>query len=293
MERWLITGASGQLGAWLINRLSQDIAPKRILGLVRREVGETFGHATRIAELTDFDSLRAITADFKPTHVIHTAAMTSAADCYRNPDLATRINTDATAALAESAAALNARFIFISTDMVFAGDRAPYHESDQTNPLSHYGRTKAAAEQRLANLRHTAIVRLPLMYGFPAIPRTTTFQNQIEALKQRKPLRLFADEFRTPIWLRDTAAGVIAVARDTFTGTIHLAGPERLSRFEMVERFAAHLHIDNPQLESVSRTTATDPEPRPADLSLDYKFFIQRFPHLQPNAISAAAFAQR
>ena len=104
MERWLITGASGQLGAWLINRLSQDIAPKRILGLVRREVGETFGHATRIAELTDFDSLRAITADFKPTHVIHTAAIVYTAE--DQPELSGEIETYPLSRIDELAAML-------------------------------------------------------------------------------------------------------------------------------------------------------------------------------------------
>lgn len=290
MERWLITGATGQLGGWLLRLLGDDPAPKLVLGLTHRAAGEIFGVPTRAGELDEFDRLRAIVTDFKSTHIIHTAAMTSAADCFRDPDSANRTNTESTACLAEAAAATNARFVFISTDMVFAGDRAPYRESDPPAPLSHYGRTKVAAEQRIAGIPNTTIIRLPLMYGFPAVPRTTTFQNQIAALKSSKPLRLFHDEYRTPIWLRDTAAAVMAVARSEFSGTIHIAGPERLSRLEMVQRFAACLGIENPKLESVSRLTAADPEPRPADLSLNCDLFLKNFPTLAPRPIRPDVF---
>lgn len=291
MEHCLITGATGQLGAWLLKRLAADTKTPTALGLTRRPDRELFGFSLATVDLADPAALRATCAEFRPTHVIHSGAMTSTADCYCDPPLAGRINTDATAALADAATECGARFVFISTDMVFGGDQAPYSESDPTAPLSVYGRTKVAAELALAKRPRCAVVRLPLMVGFPATPRTTTFANQVHALREGKPLRLFADEFRTPIALQDAAAAVIAVARSDFAGTLHVAGPERLSRLEMGQRFAAALGIKTANIEPVSRRSINDPEPRPEDLSLNCKEFLAYFPKLAARPIGREALS--
>src|SRR5262249_22294263 len=158
-----------------------------------------------------------------------------------NPDVAKRVNTHATTALGRTGAQVGARLVFSSTDMVFAGDDAPYREADEPRPRSHYGRTKLAAEQALRGLPGCLVVRIPLMFGLPCTSRKTTFADQLAALREGRPLRLFTDEFRTPIHVEDAARALLALARSALTGVIHVAGPERLSRFELVARSAAGL----------------------------------------------------
>ena len=176
--------------------------------------------------------------------------------------------------------------------MVFAGDNAPYRESDPPSPRNRYGWTKVAAERELARLEDTLTVRVPLMYGFACTHRETTFAKQIAALRGGQPLRLFTDEYRTPLWLHDAARALIALARSDLTGVIHVAGPERLSRFEMVARFARLLNIPDPNLEPVSRLSIDTPEPRPEDLSLDGSRFVGLFPDLSPRPIHAGALVR-
>jgi dTDP-4-dehydrorhamnose reductase len=238
-------------------------------------------------ELAALDAVCACFAEFSPTHLLHLGAVTAVGDALRDPATATRVNTNATARLAELCADTGARMVFASTDMVFDGDQAPYAPDAPTAPLSQYGRTKAAAERAVCAMPHVVIARLPLMYGFPATPRPTTFVKQAAALRSGEPLRLFVDEYRTPIGLRDAARALVALATGELTGIVHVAGPERLSRYEMGERFAAALGVQKPNLVGISRTELATTEPRPQDLSLDGSRFAKDFPSVAPGAISA------
>ncbi|MFQ5805488.1 MAG: SDR family oxidoreductase [Phycisphaerae bacterium] len=290
-QRWLVTGASGQLGGHVVRQLARETAGADILALaLRSEVG-TAGVRVARTDFADLDGLGKCVAEFRPTHIVHTGAVTAVGDCCARPEAATRVNTDATCVLAETAAGCQARLVFISTDMVFAGDEAPYRETDRPRPLSHYGRTKAAAERLLVGFERTLVVRLPLLYGFACTRRETTFAKQIAALRSGEPLRLFTDEYRTPVWLPDAAAALIGLARSELTGVIHVAGPKRLSRFEMVGRFARLLNVPDPKLEPASRHSIDASEPRPEDLSLDGARFAKLFPRLAPGPIRAEVFA--
>lgn len=300
-ESWLITGASGQLGGHLLRRLAAEDPQPRILALAGQ--GSVLpGVAAARIDLRNRDELKRTALEFRPTHILHVGALTSVTDAYQRPYDARRINTEATGVLVCAAAECAARLVFVSTDMVFDGRQAPYSEIAPTDPPSEYGRSKAAAERLLARCERALVVRVPLMYGFPCTPRPSTFVQQITALRERQPLRLFTDEYRSPVWVADAARALIALARSGLCdgprrpraghdGIIHVAGPERLSRYEMGVRFARLLGIPDPVLEPVSRLSFDAAEPRPADLSLSAERFARLFPELTPGPIRAAVFA--
>lgn len=284
---WLVTGATGQLGGHLVARLAASGA-SRVGGLARSWAGATLPCEPLSVDLADGTALRTAIDRIRPTHVIHAGAMTAVADCFRDPAGAARVNVEATRVIASAAAALGARLVYVSTDMVFDGLGAPYDESATPRPLSRYGRSKLEGER--AALEHGAalVVRVPLLFGLPRTPRPTTFAAQLEALRHGAPLRLFTDEFRTPLWVADAAAALAALATTGECGVIHVAGPERLSRFDLIAGAARLLGIERPNIEPVSRLSIAGDEPRPADLSLDGRRFAAAFPALSPQRLSAA-----
>jgi dTDP-4-dehydrorhamnose reductase len=286
-ERWLITGAGGQLGGHVVRLLAAERGTDGLCAFVGQHATGTPGVAERHVELADLDALRDATRATRPTHVIHLAAMSAVGACFQDPQAAERINVEATRVLAEAAG--GARLAFASTDMAFDGTQPPYREDDPPTPLSVYGQTKVAAERVLASVENTLSVRLPLMYGLPVSDSATTFARQLAALRAGEPLRLFTDEFRSAAWLADAARALIGLARSDATGLIHVAGPERLSRYDLVARCAALLKIDRPNLVATSRLDIDADEPRPADLSLDGSAFNERFPDLAPGPLRAAA----
>jgi dTDP-4-dehydrorhamnose reductase len=289
MESWLVTGATGQLAGHLLSALANDPAPKRVVAHSRAAGAHVQPSSeTSAVDLLSSTALIDCVQRFHVTHILHTAAMTAVADCHADPAAARRANTDSARSIAHAAQICGARVVFTSTDMVFAGDAAPYREADPPAPLSEYGRTKAAAERELSKFPNTLTVRIPLLFGAPCNARRTTFVAQLDALRNRQPLKLFTDEHRTPLWLPDAAAALLALARSELTSVIHVAGPQRLSRLEMIEQVAAALHIERPNIFPISRLSIESPEPRPADLSLDAAAFRARFPHLAPHTLKQA-----
>ena len=270
-ERWLVTGATGQLGGHALFEL-RGMTDAPVLAMSRRaipdNVRESLNVDAAVIDLADISSLTATIRAFRPTNVLHFGAMTAVSEAYAKPELANAVNVEASIAIAKIAEELESRMVFASTDMVFDGESAPYAEDAATKPLSNYGRSKAKAEESLVEFDHVAVARFPLMFGLPMIERASTCANQIQALRNSTPLNLFTDEYRTPLWLRDAATVSIALSRTSESGIFHFPGPARLSRLEIVEQFAEALGITTGQLNPISRLDIDSPEPRAKDLSL-------------------------
>lgn len=249
-----VTGAGGLIGSHL--DAAQKLASAwDVIGLTRADL-----------DLTDADAVTRRFHAESPGLVIHCAANSSSVECEKAPSLARIQNVEVTARLAELCA--NVQFLFLSTDLVFDGRKGNYTELDSVSPLGVYAETKVAAEQiTLANPRHT-VVRTSLNGGVS--PKgTRSFDEQARnAWQAGQTLRLFTDEFRSPIDASVTAHAIWELARANATGLFHIAGAERLSRFELGQLLAARSPELNPRIESASLKEYRG-APRPPDCSLN------------------------
>jgi dTDP-4-dehydrorhamnose reductase len=198
--------------------------------------------------------------------IIHCAAVSRNPAAQANPDLARRTNVDATAHLAGLAADIP--FVFFSSDLVFDGRTGNYDESATPNPPSVYAQTKVAAEKFvLANPRHT-VLRAALNAGV-SLTGNRAFNEEMRLAWQRgETLRLFTDEFRCPMPAVVTARVVWELANQNQTGLFHVAGSERLSRYEIGKLLAARWPQLNPRIETALAKDYPNP-PRPRDASLN------------------------
>jgi dTDP-4-dehydrorhamnose reductase len=206
--------------------------------------------------------------------------MSGVGDCFRDPSQARRANTTATRLLAELAERHPARFVYISTDLVFNGHKQWYRETDCPEPLSVYGQTKAEAERAVLHHRLHLVLRLSLLFGPSLNGRPSFFQQQINAIRDGLACQLFEDEWRAPLSLPVAAQGILMAAASEVGGILHLAGPQRLSRLEMGQRLARVLG-KSPQLcKPTRREDITAAEPRPRDTSLNCELWERTFPDL-------------
>ncbi len=275
--RLLITGATGQLGAYLL-REAGDQPGLTAWGGPRG--GDCRGVACRAVDLTDADAVRAAFREARPDVILHAAAWARVADCHRNPEAARRVNVGGTATLAELAGQASARLLLLSTDLVFDGTKAPYREDDPPGPVSVYGRTKLDAEAALQHLPRCVVARVSLLYGPSLTGRASFFDEQLRALRAGRPATLFADEWRTPLDLATAAHALVELARSDVQGIVHIGGPERLSRLEMGQRLARCLGVTCSGIVAVRRDEVPASEPRPRDVSLDSSRWRGLFPHL-------------
>ena len=201
-----------------------------------------------------------------PQLIIHCAALSRSPACQENPSLARKVNVEATTRLVELA--VDIPFIFFSSDLVFDGLQGNYDESARPNPLSFYAETKIAAEQVvLANPMHT-VVRISLNGGASPTGDRGFNEQMRRGWQAGKTLKLFVDEFRCPMPAIVTARAIWELVAQNKPGLYHLAGSQRLSRWQMGQLIAARWPQLNPRLEAASRKDYAGP-PRPPDTSLN------------------------
>ena len=284
--RILVTGASGNLGSYILREL-QNIGLD-VVAWSGTRTGKFFDTQLTPVDLADRDAVVVAFRESQPAVVLHAGALSTVAACYADPKLAETINVEATKLLTELATDANARLIYVSTDLVFDGEQGWYREKDDPAPTSIYGKTKFRAERAVARHPNHVIARISLLFGPTLIAKPSFFEKQMNALRDRVKLNLFNDEWRTPLSFLTVARGLVQVARSGFGGLLHMGGPERMNRWEAGQRLAQALGLDDKSLVPTQRSNAPSTEPRPRDVSLDSSLWRQHFPDSDWPAFEAA-----
>lgn len=205
----LLTGPDGQVG-W---ELQHTLAP----------LGPVIAAGRDLLDLASPDSIRAAIRDIGPGLIVNAAAYTAVDRAEEEQTLAMAVNGEAPGILAEEAKRAGAALIHYSTDYVFDGAASrPYRETDPTNPVSAYGRSKLAGEQAIAAVGGAhLILRAAWVYS----RRGNNFLLAMRRLAgEREELRVVNDQTGSPTW-----AGAIAGATADIVAQSGLAdGPGAL-----------------------------------------------------------------
>jgi dTDP-4-dehydrorhamnose reductase len=250
-----ITGANGLIGNYLVQTAPRFAPRWRVRGLARNDF-----------DLLDFKTVEREFKKDQPRIIIHCAAISVVAEAQKNPALAKKINVEATKFLAELATEIP--FVFFSTDLIFDGRQGNYSENDLPNPLHLYGETKIAAEEIvLRNPKHL-IVRTSINGGISRAGNRG-FNEQLKlSLQNSSGMKLFTDEFRSPIFAGETARAVWELVEKNCAGIFHVAGAEKLSRFQIGELLLKRWPEIKTKIEVGSAKDFPGP-PRALDTSLD------------------------
>jgi dTDP-4-dehydrorhamnose reductase len=183
--RILITGECGQVGEALIRTL----AP----------YGEIVAPTLAAFDLTDTEAIRRLMREVRPRWVVNAAAHTAVDKAESEPELAFAINATAPRILAEEAKDIGAVVVHYSTDYIFDGSKpTPYVESDPSNPLNVYGRSKLAGEMALsASGAAYFTFRTSWVYGATG---NNFVRSMLRLAREREHLRIVADQHGGPTW---------------------------------------------------------------------------------------------
>jgi dTDP-4-dehydrorhamnose reductase len=219
-ERLLITGASGLVGSRFVELKSPDfeILPVDI---------NTF-------DITDKASVEKYILDNKPTAIIHFAGYTDVegAEKERGQESgpAWEVNVLGTRNVSEAANKNGVYMVHISTDFVFKGseeDKGPYSE-DKALPTSNegigwYGWTKKLAEDEVRKVHpKAAIARISYPFRAKFDSKKDFARNIIFLFEQGTLYPLFSDQFITPAFIDDVAAGLNILVTKKLPGVFHL-----------------------------------------------------------------------
>lgn len=224
-------------------------------------------------DLTDRESMRKAIKDFGPDLVYLPAAVTTPSFCQADPKLARAVNTAPAAFLADLSMELGFRLVFISSDLVFDGAKGDYREPDQVNPLSVYGRTKVEAEsavlERVGQGADCLVVRTSLILGSDRFGLTGNLAWMKGLIDKGERIPLFVDEFRNPSAASDLARALKALAEKGSPGLFHLAGPEKMSRYQLGEIVCRVMGWPESRLRPTRLAELDLDPPRPPDVSLN------------------------
>jgi len=191
----LLIGSNGQVGTELKNTLLSNSNNYQVIAYARPEI-----------DLNQPDNLRQIIRETNPEIIINAAAYTAVDKAESEPEIAHTVNAIAPQIIAEESQKLGSFLIHLSTDYVFNGNHNyPYQETDITNPLSVYGKTKLAGEIAIQKTcpNHHIIIRTAWVYGTYG---KSNFVKTMLRLGQEKPeIRVVTDQIGSPTWSQDIA----------------------------------------------------------------------------------------
>lgn len=209
--------------------------------------------------------------EVRPSAAIILFGITGIDDCARDPAGTREVNVDGVIRAIEDLRAAGVVPVFASSDAVFSGARAFWRETDEVSPILTYGKQKLAVERYLLGLPPPwLVVRLPKLIASGGHPRCMV-TGWVHALGRPGRILCATDQYFTPLAADAAAAAIAALIAAGALGLYHVAGPERLSRIELLERvmevYRSHASV-SAEIVRCSLPNLPFLEPRPLDTSM-------------------------
>jgi dTDP-4-dehydrorhamnose reductase len=254
--RWLVTGAAGQVGTEVVERLRRERPDDPLVAADRRAL-----------DITDAGSVARAVEQARPDVVVNCAAYTDVDGAETDEATATAVNGAGPGHLAAACARSSARLIHLSTDYVFDGTAtSPIPETADVAPASAYGRSKAAGERAvLAAHGPSYVVRTAWVYGrtggnfVKTMARLATDRDRVDVV---------ADQHGSPTWSADLAGALVALGgADPHTcppGIWHFTNAGATTWYDFARAVFAGLGHDPDRVRPTTTANFPRPAPRPA-----------------------------
>lgn len=264
--RWLITGASGQLG--------REIAPL----VDGRALDRAALDITDAAAVTD--ALEGVDV------VVNCAAWTAVDDAEAHEDEALLVNGIAPGLLADACARRGTRLVQVSTDYVFDGHgSAPYDEAAVVSPVTAYGRTKAAGERSVLAYERGVVARTAWLYSAFGSNFVTTM---LRMERDREDIAVVDDQVGQPTWAADAARQIVllvdAIDRGWADGGVwHVTNSGQASWWEFARAIFSGVGADPGRVTPCDSAQFPRPARRPAYSVLGHRrWYAARLPVPRP-----------
>ncbi len=264
----LITGGTGLLGKGM-----EETAPAgwNILSLHQRAYVVEDTRAEHL--ILDIREKKAVDRLFEKRTfdcVVHAAGIASVDYVERHYAESLESNIVGTLNVSSACRRAGVPMIYVSTNAVFDGRRAPYGETDPVGPVNKYGRLKVECERLVAEtLERFTIVRPILMYGWNhMVTRPNTATWIYDKLIRGERIKLVTDVRENPLYNLQCGRALWSAVRKEPGGVIHLAGKTAVNRHQFALTLAKVFGLDASLIEPVTGAAFPDIAPRPPDTTL-------------------------
>jgi dTDP-4-dehydrorhamnose reductase len=267
MTRAVVTGASGLLGGAVVRELMRHA--DAVEGWSHAVEAAPDGVRFRTLDLRDASAAERVLRAARPDLVVHCAALTDVDRCESDREAAAALNAAVPGRLAATAYALGSRFVHVSTDAVYDGERAGLHDETETpRPVNAYARTKLDGERAVMAAHRAALVVRTTMHGWSAQGRVSFSEAIVRALLRGEPMSLFSDVRFSPLVVTDLAAVIRRLAEQGAAGVVNVGAADAVSKEEFGRLVAREFGLADDPIVSVRVADRGLRAPRPRNCAL-------------------------
>ena len=277
--RILVTGKNGQLGK-SINKIVNTGNGKN-----NYQQDNEFIFVGR--EELDLSSENSISHYFDSNDgfdiIINCAAYTAVDKAEEEIELANQINHLAVKQLASIANKQQVRLIHISTDYVFDGESdKPYIETDETNPINVYGKTKLAGEKALQKIMPTSAIIIRSSWVYSEYGNNFV-KTMLRLGKERDELNVVSDQIGSPTYATDLAGAILEIIKNKefegigqATQIHHYSNEGKVSWYEFTKEIFKIAKIDC-KVNPITTEQYPTPAKRPRNSLMSKERLVNKF----------------
>jgi dTDP-4-dehydrorhamnose reductase len=259
----LVTGGTGLLG----KGLEETMPPGwRIVSLHQRDYKvENSKSRHLILDIRDKRAVDRLFARSAFDAVVHAAGIASVDYVEKHYAESLESNIVGTLNVTSACRRAGTHLIYVSTNAVFDGKKAPYREDDPVHPINKYGDLKVQCERIVREtLSHWTIARPILMYGWNHVvtrPNPATWIH--EKLMRGETVSMVDDVWENPLYNISCGRALWAMIHKRPEGVFHLAGRDSVNRWQFAKEVARAFGLDASLIKRVSSKAFPEIAPRP------------------------------
>jgi len=266
-DKIVITGATGLLGANFVHTaLAAGWAP---VGVALPCHVPQAPVPMQELDLRDTAAAAAFLDTVRPALVVHLAALTNVDWCEDHAEATFALNAEVSGKLAALAAQRGLRFVYMSTDSVFDGERGGYTEADPPHPLNVYAASKLAGERLVLQAHPAALVVRSNIFGWNAQPKANLAEWILAQLRAGQPVPGFTDVVFAPLLVTTLARLMLDLVVSGAQGIWHLASAAPVSKYDFACALARAFELPAETIQAVASSTAGQRARRPRSTWLD------------------------
>jgi len=287
-KKVIITGITGMLGFDIFKIFSND-NDYEIYGIARnKKKDHLFDNNVKVEyfDLTNINKTRRFVHSINPDMIIHCAANVNLRKCEENEDMAYKINSVVPGKIALFTED-NTKFIYISTDSLFDGEKGDYTEEEKTFPLNQYAKSKLMGEKRVRENKENFMIIRTNIVGFHIPWGSSLLEWGLEKLINQNSIKGFNDTIFNPITTKQLGSIIkILFEKHDYRGVINIGSKEYISKYEFLLKVADEFGIEKDLIEPASIEILNTKIKRPKNTTLNnskIKKLLSKEKHLDLN----------
>ena len=200
--------------------------------------------------------------------LINCIGLTIVEECSKYPEKAIKANTIIPKILAKACKEAKVKFVHISTDHLYDGDKSYYSEEDKKSPLNKYAETKSMAEEEIMSENKNSLIIRTNFFGWGPSYKNSFSDKILKHLEAEKKIDLFGDVFYTPISIDELKKQILKLIELNASGIFNISSNERISKYDFGCRIARIFGYSTDLIINSSIDNCKGLVLRPKDMSL-------------------------